>query len=454
MASSGVSFLVTIYMAKTITVEDMGVYAFYVAVYSLCGSFITSGVDRTFVKFIGNGERDYSSLLSLYLLITLFCILFFLLLGIFLIPFLRFEIWLGVIAVGPFVCVQLGAVIFRGKLEKKNEILLIMSISLINSISTFILLSIDKTAKSPISADFASLVIPSILITILFLKRLGGVPSFFFFCKNEKKLVVDFFTFAKPLWLAGIAFSGRSQLSNFLIRYYLGYQSLGVFFFSRHLLGLATKPVDILTKVLLAGFSIKNDVEINNYKSVLSLNLIVFPAICLLIVFSLPFGLEMVGLDEYKGASLYVSILSLALPLTCVQAIMGVVNVVFNVPDVSQKTYVLSAVVSIPFSVVLIKYFGVVGACCVPVLFSFLLFFFNVKFLSKCAPQHSRIAFKVGVGAQLIYATALFTGYYFSNVFISMVLVFLYLVFGHFSKVWNLYELFKVLSSSISNQRA
>ncbi len=445
MISSAVSFFVTMHMARVIQKAELGKYAMYVAIYSLSGAFLTAGVDRTFVKFVGEGDEDYSDLIVLYLLFTLCFGILFSVIGVLLSPFFEHEIWMGLIAIGPFICTYNAACIFRGRLERTSEVKLIVGISLLNSLLTVTLLSFYQNEWAPIIADFLSLLIPSIVLIYIFFQRVRSLSREKILLRNNHQMVRNFFKFAKPLWFAGVAYAINSQLTNFLIKAFLNYKSLGDFYFAKTMLMLISKPLDTLSKVLLAGFSIKREVDLKHFRTIIGTNLLLFPSLALFVINALPFMTAALGLKQYSNANFYVALLVLSLPLICIQALMGIANVVFNVPEVSQNSHVFSTVVCVPASVGLIYYFGVPGAALVPSLYALLLFFVNVFLLRNIASSHAILSLKMGILGEALYVLSLLLSFYCGSLLTVWLIIGVYALCGHVCKIWDIYESYSML---------
>ena len=446
MISSAISFFVTMYMVRIIQKAELGKYAIYVAIYSLSGAFLTAGMDRTFVKFVGEKDDDYADLIVLYILLTLCCAIIFGVIGILLSPIFDHEIWMGIIAIGPFVCTYNAACIFRGRLEQSSEIKLVMGISFLNSLLTITLLSFCQNEWAPIIGDFLSLLIPSFVLMYVFFRRIGPISREKILLTNKRKMVRDFFNFAKPLWFAGVAFATNDQLTSFLIKAFLNYKSLGEFYFARTMLMLIHKPVDTLSKVLLAGFSIKREVDLKHFKTIIGANLLLFPSLAIFVINALPVLIAVLGLKQYSDAGFYVTLLVLSLPLICVQAIMGIVNVVFNVPVVSQRSYVFSSVLCAPASVGMIYYLGIPGAALVPSLYALVLFFANVFLLRNIAREHAILSLKLGVVGEVLYGVSLLFSFYCGNLFTVWLIIGVYVLFGgYILKLWDLRESYSIL---------
>jgi len=449
MIASAVSFLVTLYMARIIQKAELGKYAIYVAIYSLSGAFLTSGMDRTFVKFVGEENEDYADLVALFLLFTLCFATLFLAIGLLLSPFLDHEIWMGIVAIGPFICTYNAACIFRGRLEQTSEVKLILGISFLNSLLTITFLSFYENEWAPILGDFLSLLIPSIVLIYVFFRRVGNLSKEKILLANNHQMVKRFFKFVRPLWFAGVAFSINNQLTSFLIKAFLNYKSLGEFYFAQTMLMLIHKPIDTLSKVLLAGFSIKREVDLRHFRTIIGVNLLLFPILAIFVINVLPFLIMTIGLEQYGNADFYVTLFVLSLPLMCIQALMGIVNVVFNMPEVSQKSYIFSTVVCAPTSVALIYYFGVPGAAIVPSLYALVLFFVNVFLLRNAARSHAFLSLKMGMLGEALYGLSLVVSFYYGNFFTVWLIIAAYVFCGHICKIWNLSEIYAILTRSL-----
>lgn len=454
MISSILSFIVTMYMAGVIEKSQMGKYALYCAVYYMSGTFLTAGVDRSFLKFISNETSENQYITKLFLFVSIICLIVFAILGFLLSPFCSIEIWMGIVSIGPFICTHNASYVFRAKLEKKYEIILFMSISLINSALTFWLLHYYKNEMSPIVADFISLLVPSFVIVYIFIQRIEKPIWGENILINNRKDLIDFFSFSKPLWLAGLAFTINSQQTTFLLKFFLSYQSLGDYYFAKRMLSLVGKPLDILSKVLLAGFVIKKNVSINNYQKALSLYLLLFPCIALFVLKFLPLALEISGLEKYSSSSFYVSLFLFTFPLACTQAVMGIVNIVLNAPKTSQDSYVFTSIVMIPGGFVLIYYFGVAGAACAISFYSLILFAANVFFLMKISKEHAILSLKRGVLVQFLFSFCMFFPFNnTSSLFMSFLSVPIYFLLGHMFKIWNLNDCLELIKITIQRKK-
>ena len=441
--SSGLSFVVTMYMAKVIEKSHIGKYAFYVTIYSLLGTTITAGIDKTFIRFLGEKTESYANLIQLYVQITIYCLLIFLAVGLLLMPYLSHEVSLGVIATGPFICTQLSVIIFRGRLERANEIRLMMGISLLNSSLTFVFLSFSKNEWAPIGADFLSLLIPSIVAVCVILRRIDSLKYLkYIFNPKPSPLLREFVTFAKPLWLAGVAFSFHSQQSSILIKTFLNYKSLGDFYFAKQLLLLIHKPVDVLSKVLLAAFSLKNNVSFENFKRTISIKLAIFPVLAILVLTFLPYMIDLFDLASYKNSSTYVRLFVLALPFVCIQSVVSIVHIVSNNPRVNRNSYFITSMIMIPVGALLVYFFGVKGAAVSPSLYAFVLFISQVYYLKKTHKEFFDISVKYGLVAQVLYTCMLIAGAYFGNIFTVWGFIVVYFAFGHLLRLWDIHNIY------------
>lgn len=380
LVSSALSFAVTMVIARRVPKEALGLYGFYVTLYSFAGILLSAGVNQALVKFLADPREDRRQITRLILAASAavaaatwpFALLTWML-G-------ASPVWPAALAVIPFfLLTAFGNTVFRSEFAKWKEVTVVCGISVTNSVFTLgLAYASSKPDLAPITGDLLSYVIPGALVALVLARRAMGSPQ----TLRASRALPRLLSFALPLTLAGIAFICYQNAASVLIRAFVGLAALGDYFFAVQLMHLIDKPLQILARVVLAGFSASPNAGPEEHRRLLTFNMVSFPTLAAGVVFLCPVIMHAADLVlsaagaggeplalRYSDAPFFVALFALAVPGRCVEFLVSSLAIAQGKPNVHRDTHVLTAMIALPILTGMVAIAGATGAAVMPLVY-------------------------------------------------------------------------------------
>lgn len=404
LISSAVSFAVTMVIARRVPKEALGLYGFYVTLYSFAGMLLVGGVNQALSKFLADPREDRRQITRLALAgcAVVASICWPLAAGAWFIA--DTPAYSAALVVIPFfLLTAFGNSVFRSEFAKWKEVAIVCGISATNSILTVAFLyGTTRPDHAPIAGDLLSYVLPGAILAVVLVRRALGpaqaAPGADSAAKPDalRRLLV----FAWPLTVASIAFVIYSNAASFLIRGFVGLAALGDYFFAIQLMHLIDKPLQILARVVLAGFSARPDAMPAEHRRFLAFNLAFFPPLAAAVVFLCPYllitadwvlgsagaGGEPLAI-RYVHAPFYVALFALAVPARCVEFLVSSLAIARGRPQVNRDTHVFTALAALPILALLVITFGATGAAAMPLVYQTIFLTIQTRRFRADAPE-------------------------------------------------------------------
>lgn len=399
LISSAVSFAVTMVIARRVPKEALGLYGFYVTLYSFAGMLLVAGVNQALVKFLADPREDRREITRLALggsaaaaAVT------------WPLAFLSWHLgwsfaWPAALTVIPFfLLTAFGNSVFRSEFAKWKEVTVVCGISATNSVFTLWLVYTSSTPDlAPIAGDLLSYVIPGLLVALVLARRALGPPAD---TPRTPRALPRLLAFAWPLTLAGIAFIVYTNAASFLVRGFVGLAALGDYFFALQLMHLIDKPLQILARVVLAGFSASPDAGPDEHRRLLAFNLAFFPPLAAGVVFLCPLLMRAADLVlssagaggeplalRYSAAPFFVALFALAVPARCVEFLVSSLAIAQGKPQVHRDTHVFTTLIALPILAGMVAVAGATGAAAMPLVYGTVFLAIQSRRFREYAPE-------------------------------------------------------------------
>ncbi len=450
VVSSGVAFVATLFVARRIPKDALGLYGLYVTVYSFLSVLTIAGVNQAVVKFLGDAKTDRREMAAIVLaLVAAIAAVAWTLAAAAALAGARILPWS--FAAFPFAAQQvLVGSLFRADFARGREMALTLSISLLNSALTvlFVVAGVDGLPP-PIAGDLLSLVLPGGVVAI-FLARRGGVAA-------PRELVAALrggvcrrlLAFAVPLSIAGVAFTTYHHASAILLRLFAGLAALGELTFALGLMQILEKPLQIVARVFLASLAQEPFLTAREHRKLVSFNVTLFPLLAASVAAFAPHLLALAdrilgfaGGDalsrKYESAALFLALFAAAVPLRSVELLVSGLAIARGRGDVHRDTHVTAACLSLPLLAVSIALFGAVGAAAMPLVYQAIFFATLRRRFRASAPEIVSNATRAAVGATFLIAGLLASGRLPGGAWIFPVGAAAYVAAGPLLGLWNL----------------
>lgn len=452
LMSSALSFAVTMVIARRVPKEALGLYGFYVTLYSFAGMLVMSGLNQALVKFLADEREDRRQITRLALLASAaFAAVCWPAAVLSWRHTTSIAIPAALVVIPFFLVTAFGNSVFRSEFAKWKEVAIVCGISVTNSAFTlsFAFASTLPT-YAPIAGDLLSYVLPGTIV-VLVLARRALAPSAPPGIPPQPRPLKRLLRFALPLALAGLAFVVYTNSASLLIRGLVGLAALGDYYFALQLMYLIDKPLQILARVVLAGFAARPDAGLEEHRRLMTFNLAFFPPLAAVVVFLAPtfmaaadFALGRAGAGgeplavRYEHAPFYVALFALAVPARCVEFLVSSLAIARGRPEVNRDTHVLTALAALPILASLVWLFGPTGAAVMPLVYQTIFLSVQAKRFRSEAPEIvARTGRAALIGTLLLSIALLPAALGFSTAWMLPALA-LYVLGGHALGGWDL----------------
>lgn len=261
--------------------EAFGDYTLYMAIYSVGQGFFIYGVNACIQQWCAaepdNRLRFTNMALRLFGLLLLVMGGFGAALGI----FVSWNFGLGLIAIPFMVLAWWARYIFRSTLDARREAVIMLSLSLSNSVGRFSFLTFTDYRDALIYGDFASVLIGG-LTALFFLPRgIGSTYREILGTKVSGEFIREVLRFARPLWVAGIVFLINGSLQTIWTRAALGAAPLGAFGAYQQMWRFVSKPIEFISEATLPGLVRAGERREELFRDILRVCLVSLPMIAL-----------------------------------------------------------------------------------------------------------------------------------------------------------------------------
>lgn len=450
LVSSGVSFVVTMMVARHISKESLGLFGFYLTIYAFLGTLICAGLNQTLVRSFGAKVEDRAELTRVLLGVVMLVASVAWPLSL-LAHASGYAAWGWALSTLPFMVVTvLGASEFRANFSRRKEVALTLSVSGLNSLLTVALVFLsDRPDMAPILGDFLSLAIPGTLLLLLFLRRDGVMNPFRLLGRSRGETATRLFTFALPLTIAAAAFVAYTHAASLLIRAMVGLAALAEFYFALQLMHILEKPMQILARVVLAGFAQDPAIDPAAHRRLITFNVTVFPLLAAGVAFGAPVLLAIVDwamgdaageplVSKYAVSPLYVAVFAVAVPARSVEFLVSNLAIARGKPQVNRNTHVITTSVTVPLLAGLIWTFGPWGAAAMPLVYQAVFLSLQSRQLGAEMPEIVRNTTRAAVVGTVLMALLLLGTRLPGSIWLFPVGAAAYVVGGHLLGGWDL----------------
>ncbi|MFH0775331.1 MAG: oligosaccharide flippase family protein [bacterium] len=436
--SSFISFGVTLMLIKVITKEALGKLGFFVAFYTLGNSILSFGMERTIVKYVGEGRIHKAKIIKIIFLLTGIISIFTILGGIMIYSFNK--LWaFSLLMITPCLFCSFSVSIFRGEFARNKEIKFNLVCSLLNSGITLILLLFFKNELAPILGQIFSYYICAIFLLFYLLSKVKGDDR----CSintSDWSWIKEMAKFSFPLWIAILCATANRTADKFILQGFLGFSLLGEYYLSQQFFQFIDKPIANLSQALLGGLSISGIKSLSTYQRLISFNLVLFPSVALLTTGILPVLLKILNKDFPCVAPIF-ALLSVCFVAKSIEVVNTVSTIVKNYPQANQNTHLITFLINIPTLLILVSCFGIYGAGFGVITFWFLYIFIHMHFMKKILPEYVSLGLRMCIKALLFYLLALSLIFKIGGIAIIPLGIAVYLFGSHWIGIWSYLEL-------------
>ncbi|MHB1950474.1 MAG: lipopolysaccharide biosynthesis protein [Acidiferrobacteraceae bacterium] len=361
IASSFVTFLVTILITRHISRAEFGMYGVFQAYFLLFAYTAGLGVSQTTVQFIAGRRLPLAQLHSLVgsalLLIGVCCVS-----GSLLLLYVGDRLaGLALLGVPAYQLYEAALSYARGKVKRHREAGILLLSSLMTSLFIVIMTVRYRDDRGPIYGQLCGAYVTATLLLAGFL--LGRTRRF---APIRLASVKKFNRIAAPVYLSAALFAIAESFDRFVVHRYLGFKIVGEYVFALTFLNIVNKPISLLSRVLLSHFSM---LEVPGgsreghavFDDIIRLNLFLIPTFALAVSGALPATLGLFLTKNYALSFSLFAVISIVVVLKSVELVNSSLLIAKRSPITNVYTQLLTVVVYLPLVLFCAHRFGVFG---------------------------------------------------------------------------------------------
>lgn len=362
LATSFVTFLVTILLTRHIPMAEFGKYGVFQAYFLLFSYAAGLGISQTMVKFVASRRLHLAQLHTVAAtalgLIALVCLGA----GAVLIALGDRLAGLALVTVPAYQVYEVALSYARGRAKRHREAGTLLLSSLLTSLFIVFLMQRFPDFRGPVYGQMAASYTTAALLISGFL--LGRARHFE---RLRWSAIRKFSRISMPVYAAAALFAAGESLDRFVVRRYLGFSVVGQYVFAMTLLNIVNKPIALLARVLLSHFSAVEaaapgpETAHADTADIVRLNLFLIPVFALAVVGFLPSALRLFLTRDYGLSFEILAIVSVVVVLKSVELVNSSLLIAKRTPMTNVATQIASLLVYAPAALLLARYAGVLG---------------------------------------------------------------------------------------------
>ncbi|MHB1587177.1 MAG: lipopolysaccharide biosynthesis protein [Acidiferrobacteraceae bacterium] len=361
IATSFITFLVTVLITRHISRSEFGMYGLFQAYFLLFAYTAGLGVSQTTVQFVAGRRLPLAQLHSLVgaalALISVSCIA-----GALLLLYLGNRLaGLALFGVPAYQLYEAALSYARGKVKRHREAGILILSSSLTSVFIVIMTLHYRDDRGPIYGQLCGLYTTAILLLAGFFL---GRPHRF--AAVRLAAVKKFNRIAGPVYVSAALFAIAESFDRFVVHRYLGFSVVGEYVFALTFLNIVNKPISLLSRVLLSHFSMAEvpgdpGTEHAAFEDIIRLNLFLIPTFALVVSGALPSALGLFLTRNYSLSFSLFAVISIIVVLKSVELVNSSLLIAKRTPMTNVYTQILTVVVYVPLALLLARKFGVFG---------------------------------------------------------------------------------------------
>lgn len=429
------------FVAKMMGKEALGAYAFFASILQIGTSLLAFGLTYILAKHVAASkeEADYGPVVGVFL--ALLTGLSVVLAGsAFLVrPYLNWVWVLVLVSVGPATLLLLGRAVLRGQFDRNRDVIAGFVAVAAQAIGVVLMVLLLDDPQSPVIGVAAASVLVGIGMVAYFIWRYPAwwKPRRLF----QHQTLVTFrrlLGLASPLWIAAILETIGSQADRLVVQGRLGYLSLAEYAAAFTFIGLLDQPLAVLSRVFLVTFANDAYTEVEQYRRVLSLNLVFISTMGLTVSILSVFFTPIVFTDEYQMTPMLVTILSTAFVFKAVEVFNTALTIAKDYPQANRNAKFWSTGLYLPLAFFLVLRFDVVGAAWGQVAFWGGYALIHALYMRRRLPGHAASSLRQMLVATVLYVGLTWATWWLNLGWFALLAVPLYLLLGQVLRLWDL----------------
>jgi O-antigen/teichoic acid export membrane protein len=356
------TFGAEMFTAKELTESQYGEYKHYFLVYSLLAGPFIIGFDHALVTYVNRRPENYARFIRLLLAYCALLSAASFLAAAGAMPIAASSTVWGIACVGPFTLVSLGYIVLRAHLRVRYELALLGFQSLFWSLGSLAFIRVVRSEILPIGLSAASFLISGAVMIGIFVRDLrrdgAPAPRLRPFAPEYRELWTSY----APLWVAGAAFLANAQIVALVIDRTLGRVELAMWGFVSATMVFINRPLQIVQRVTLPIFTSEKGDLLDGFRQLVRMNLLVFPLLAIGLLGLHPLIVGVAGLEKYEDSWLLLAVVVATAPSMAVEYLVATVSMARDLPRQNRNAHVITALINVPASFVLVRFFGLPGA--------------------------------------------------------------------------------------------
>ncbi len=444
LVASVVRLLVKSLVAKTLGKEALGAYAYYTTVMVLASALLDIGLRRAVAKHVAASKEEslFAPLVSAVM--SMFVVAAFLLSGVALLVRGRLD-WIYVLVLvgaAPATLFDVACATLRGQFDQKREIAALLIAALVQTACILALVLLVRDPRAPVWGLTLAYVLLGIAIVAYFRRRYRAVwrlprlPAVF--ASPEFRLLMGL---SAPLWIANLLGFASQQADSLVVKARLGYGALAEYSAAFAFIGLMDQPITVLSRVFLVTFAGGHYGDLDRFKQVTSINLLLFSL--------LGFGIALVAFPltpvVFTAAFTLTPALAVILTTTSVFNSVEVVNssltIARDYPQANRDAKLIALLVYLPLLFVLTARYGVFGAAWSNVVSWAVYAFAHAVLMRRRLPEHGAHALRTLSLTASLYLCVIAAYWLVGSPWVIVGALPVYLGLGQLLRLWNLLTL-------------
>lgn len=366
LITSGLTFLVMIWITRVVSKEALGTWALFQA-YFFAGAYLTSfGLAHAITKAIAERRSDLREVHMLVASVLLGMLLLGGLAGAALIRLGYDIVGLAVLTLPGYQLFSFALAYTRGHLWQKTEAVILLIGSVATSVFIVLFLIPFPNAYGPIYGHITSVyVLAALLLLAFFLSK--RTPYLGQFARVRGAWVKGFWRTAVPVFLAAALSSLGSFADVVIVEHFLGLAILAEFYLALTLFNILDKPVAFLARALLSHFCVQNAEgqpeaqHLDGLRKIVKINLLALPVFALAVVGLLPIVLPHFLNKDFSTAFDVLAVVSILMLVKSFEVVTSMLAIARNTAATNVYSQGGALGVYLPVALLLVHWGGVIG---------------------------------------------------------------------------------------------
>ncbi len=440
IATSGVvagsRFVSTIIVAHLLGNTALGLYAYYLAVVPLIEAVVALGGAQAMSAFTASDESRVDTYMEIAWYYSV-CLL----VGCALAAAVCGAFWgtfpaLVTISAGAFLGLHLIPAVMRGAYQKERQCTadVAREVCLLLGLVIFCL-ALDRE-DAALWGTMAGAIVAWLILTSMVWHQLEFPPR-----RAAKWLRVNWrialLPMLMPLWLISFFTILHDSMDRFLVQAYLGFDAVGELHVVRLLTIYVGMPLLSLSAVLVSTFPRVSAQSLSPYRRVLSISLMLFPAISLATLAVCPWLMPLISPNISSAAYLLVLILSPIIVVRSIGAINSSLCIASRSPYISAFAFIIGMSIGLPAMFFLGRTFGLPGYCAGMLVSYMANFTCSSALMWKTFPQETLLSCKLCCLSLALFVLCEGVAALFYGTPQSLLAVVLYVLAGILLGIWK-----------------